>query len=804
VKRFVFPLILSFFAVIFISYDMQPQYSSRGPASIQEFEDDIYDNSKIELTEEFQKQAAREVCHYTKNFQDRISLQTKDELISDINSTIDMLEQRLDDAKKLDNRKERKRAKKEIKRHIREMKKWKKAVSPKKKITKLLSGLCNGAMKGIKPITRTLSHINHFALQTVTLPFRFIFNFFKSFITLRTSENKTPTTGFDILGPSRNNLSDYIMLNFSTNTMALALGSNPFTAGFLFSVSIDFITSYQCHYNNGERESLNRFCHNYTKIKDFYRKISKSSEKAGQKVGKLFVFRRKKSRSAKLCRAKHKRQMRVARRIINRKKEIINDPRIRHVDVLKPSMADGCVLIKVYVDEESSVNDLLEKYHAAWDGVGVEYLPYERFQQSEVTDTCDILESHIINLEKGINGFFSQGAQILKVFLKPDQLAMPNFERLQLSSKFVREKSLKYWNLRNIIFSVGPAKELSDEFENTNMITELHDLEKNVQTEAKKYKEMFEKLKRGKFNAKKCKELDQKIGFNYQSYKKHKEKLNASREFSIAKQIRDHSLLLKAFNKNKHMLNLNWEIMQSNTIEEVHDYLRSHDVANAIIVAHGSPKGYIKDGFGEEYPMQSFQYISPTLYSLSFYSCYSQGLDEYYSVEDKLKNNFSYSSQRFFVTVKESQLAEKQNIAPIKNFDFFLSEVDRKLFSELKKVQIINSSLDKKEEHLKYQCHFDLKGLSLEKGRYSVSINSSLIGILNKGEGGLSTEIPCHYLRDYKKNYIHIKSLSTEKFGINPDQVEVELRFKKKLSKGKNELVYKKKKGRVSLALQFE
>jgi hypothetical protein len=783
---------------------MQPKLSSRGPASVNEFEEDIYDNSKIELTEEFQKQAAKEVCHYTKNFQDRISLQTKEELITDINSTIEMLEDKLDEAKKIENRKERKRAKKEIKRHIREMKKWKKEVSPKKKITKLLTGLCNGAIKGIRPITRTLSHINHFALQTVTLPFRFVFNFFKSFITLRTSENKTPTTGFDILGPTRTNLSDYIMLNLSSNSMAIALGANPYTAGFLFSVGIDFISSYQCHYNNGQRESLNRFCHNYMKIKDFYRKVSKSSEKAGQAVGKLFVFRKKKTRSAKLCRAKHKRQMRVARRIINRKKEIINDPRIKHVDVLKPSLADGCVLIKVYVDEESSVNDLLEKYHAAWDGVGVEYLPYERYQKTEVTGTCDILESHIINLEKGINGFFSQGAQILKVFLKPDQLAMPNFEKLSIPPSMIKEKSLKYWNLRNVIFSVGPSKERAADFQDNNMIAELNTLEENVKVEARKYEKMFKKLKKGKFNQKKCEQLDKEIGFNYQNYKLHKEKLSASRELSIAKQIRDHSLLLKAFDRNKHLLNLNWEVMQSNTIEEVHDYIRSHDIANVIIVAHGSPKGYIKDGFAEEYPMQSFQFISPTLYSLSFYSCYSQGLDEYYSVEDKLKNNFSYSAQRFFITVKESQLAEKQNIAPIKNFDFFLSEVDRKLFNELKKVQVVNSSTDNLDEHYKYQCHFDLKGLNLEKGRYSVSINSSLLGILNQGESGFSTDIPCHFLRDYKKNYIHIKSLSENKYGINADQVELELRFKKKLSKGKDELIYKKKKGRVSLALKFE
>lgn len=803
-KRLLISLIFSFSAIVFIEYDIRLTISPRLPASTQEFEDDIYDNSKIELTEEFQKQAAEEVCHYTQNFLDKISTKTRQELIADLDATMNFLRDKLIEAKKIENKKDRKKAKFEIKRHIREIKKWKKSVSPKKKINKLLTGLCNGAMKGIRPITRTLSHINHFALQTITLPFRFVYNFFKSFITLNTSENKKPTKAFDILGPTRTSLSDYILLNFSSNSMAVALGSNPYVAGFLFSAGIDLITSYQCYYNTGERKSLNRFCKNYNNLKDFYRKLSISGEKVAAKFGHLFIFRKKKSRSPKLCRTSHKRQMRVARRVINRNEIIVNDPRIRHIDVLKPSDADGCVLIKTYVDDNYSLEQLRDQYDDAWDGVGVEYLPYSTYKAKEITETCDILESHIINDQQGVNGLFSQGADILKIFLKPDQLAMPNFNRLSVNRDFIKSKYVRYWNLKNIIFSVGPAKDRADEFQNNGMIDQLNLLEQNLKQEAEKYQKMFDKFKHGKFDAIKCKELDQEVGFNYAVYKQYKERLNAAQEFSIAKQIRDHSLLEKSFNKSKHLLRLNWEIIQSNTIEEVHDYLKSHDVANTIIVAHGSPKGYILDGFGEEYPMQSFQFISPTLYSLSFYSCYSQGLNDYYSIEEKLQNNYSYSAQRFFINVKESQLAEKQNIAPIKNFDFFLAEVDRRIFSELKKVQLVNSITDDYADPLEYQCHIDLNGLSLEKGRYSVAINSSLIGILNQGEGGLSSSIPCHYLREYQTNFVHITSLSEKKFEINSDQVELELRFEKKLSKGKNELVYKKKSGRVSLKLSFD
>lgn len=131
---------------------------------------------------------------------------------------------------------------------------------------------------------------------------------------------------------------------------------------------------------------------------------------------------------------------------------------------------------------------------------------------------------------------------------------------------------------------------------------------------------------------------------------------------------------------NPRSTKLKWELVTSNTLNTVKEFLESSDVGNIIIVTHsvGDYKKLIDSSFNQ-YPSTFFGRIAPQLMSLSFFTCHSETIMKVYDLERKISESESFHQRRVLNFVKDNTVLDDHQSVAIKGFTDYLLKIDKNL-----------------------------------------------------------------------------------------------------------------------------
>jgi hypothetical protein len=233
-----------------------------------------------------------------------------------------------------------------------------------------------------------------------------------------------------------------------------------------------------------------------------------------------------------------------------------------------------------------------------------------------------------------------------------------------------------------------------------------------------------------------------------------KEELQRQLEFSAIE---------KFFKKERRRLNLNWELIRTNSLQKVMSALKSADVANIVIISHGKDSGHLVDVLGQEFPREAFNQISPSLQSLNFYSCYSQKLVDLYGLKNKLSSTPSFHKVRHLTSVSQNDFMGAENFAPISAFGYYISQLDAYLTRSVKGSQLLQREFGEKFDSIEETslCSLDASDLQVKKGSYALTLNDEFVGVLGEEDESKIFEFPCRFYRK-GTNTLRVKNVISQ------------------------------------------
>jgi hypothetical protein len=194
-----------------------------------------------------------------------------------------------------------------------------------------------------------------------------------------------------------------------------------------------------------------------------------------------------------------------------------------------------------------------------------------------------------------------------------------------------------------------------------------------------------------------------------------------------------------------HRLHMKWELYSASDLGMVLDALRSNEVRNVMIVAHATSDGQIIDGALNEYPARFFSDISPTVESISIYSCHGTNVREVYKLDQALAKGPTFHARREIFTPQSTTIAGQKDVVPMVSVVGFLRRVDRWL-----SVSPFDSAAPAASRSQNY-CGVDLEGLDVRKGGYLLLLNNQVVGAVTAsmrapGPGPFKVTFPCALL----------------------------------------------------------
>lgn len=315
-------------------------------------------------------------------------------------------------------------------------------------------------------------------------------------------------------------------------------------------------------------------------------------------------------------------------------------------------------------------------------------------------------------------------------------------ERLVLPKK---DPQLK---LRNVVVSLGPAPYLLNGV----------DTERALKTYKEKYK-LFKKLaKKGRKifqesdTIAQCEALRKREKFDYEAFEILASEIE---DDQVGKKLYEHSVIKGQFNSKvpRYILaggtKLQWELIENGDISTIYDVLHSPDVANVILVIHGTEKGKIIDSQMNELPRTFFRNLSPSLMSLNFFSCFSQKIDDFYKLSEEFNTSRTQYALRHlsFVEVDESYSYQAGQV-PFLAFGGYLSQIDLFMYHSLRgNLLYQNLARNIQEVPTSQQCQLHVENLANKKVTYGVTINNTQVGALTPNNTKAEFSFDCAILK---------------------------------------------------------
>ena len=300
---------------------------------------------------------------------------------------------------------------------------------------------------------------------------------------------------------------------------------------------------------------------------------------------------------------------------------------------------------------------------------------------------------------------------------------------------------------KNVVISLGPSKWQTESINNDDAYKHYKKSFKKFKKLAKRGRKIFQKSD----SIERCEELKRKYKFSYNSLSSVIEEMNNNK---IGKALFENDKIKTAFKYEATFFNLfdisnlSWDFIDSGDIETITEVLQSPDVANVILVIHGTEKGKIVDSNYNELPREFFKHISPSIMSLNFFSCYSQNIDRFYKISEGISKGKSYHKLRHlsFVELDESY-KYKTGQVPIESFAPFLDAIDDFL-SKSVKGNLLSSSLKKDLPSYSTQtCQFYVRDMKAIDTTFSLTLNNNYIGVVRPSDKEMTKiDFDCNFI----------------------------------------------------------
>ncbi len=289
------------------------------------------------------------------------------------------------------------------------------------------------------------------------------------------------------------------------------------------------------------------------------------------------------------------------------------------------------------------------------------------------------------------------------------------------------------WKGRNTLFIFAKKATLSQDQIITQWKKALDPLEK--------FSKDARYIKRAD-NTNECLERMAKRKFDYQSFlnttKKVTLELNRLKPeleaLSVAKEIDDLSSKVKS----------RWYIRRVFHMNDLKEELLKLDSKNIFIVAHARENGQIIDSFDNALPASFFKNISPSIFSLSLYNCFSAKTLDFYDLKKNLREENFYK-YRFLFGVEESEDYNQDQYAPLSRAHKFINKVDRKI---RRHIGDAFWGFEAQEDYCSISLeieNFELLSLDPE-AEIHISVSGDYLGTLRAGHRNL-IQLDCQYLK---------------------------------------------------------
>jgi hypothetical protein len=565
-----------------------------------------------------------------------------------------------------------------LKTHLRLLKELKADQSPRSKLDSFYQNLCLGSESSIKGVSKLIFHATSAYQQTVTLPARSIFRFFKGLITGKNNDF-TQIRWNQALG-EKNSLGISSFLLYQ-GYQALSAGSMVL-APLYISAMTDTLAAKICDLPEALSTSDQKFCERYQGLKTKFYQIANQGQSLGAKLSP------KQNKSAE--------------------------------GLTSPSW-------NVPVTDENYC----------------EWLSSERAQLDSNEVTAAVRE-------------------VLLGTMNPGALAHPKISKLKTeSSQIIATDSTSISKLRNVIISLSPPEEIVQQLKTTGSLERFQHLQSEVQELLRQDEQLFRMN-----TVESCQKKKDQIGFRYQTLIEKQKELGRYRSEAFYLQ---HQLIESQFKKSK--TRLKWELVSSISLNSLRELLRAPDVANVIIVTHSleNNRKMIDSNFNQ-IPTTFFGEFSPSLLSLSFFTCNSEDYLKTYDLASRWSKSASIHPERWMSLVDQAGILGNSNRAPMNGFLDFLKRIDRLAERSLQNSmlsQSLISSESKREPPIEQRiCTLDLPQARVIQGALALILNRQFIGTISATENNTRLEFDCSLLKEV--NTLKIQGVSM----IDPLRVE--------------------------------
>jgi hypothetical protein len=358
--------------------------------------------------------------------------------------------------------------------------------------------------------------------------------------------------------------------------------------------------------------------------------------------------------------------------------------------------------------------------------------------------------------------------EVLLENLNPGFMARPQMTPYRASQEILKSMSpAQMLKLRHVVISLSPGDEAITRMKESGELEEYLKLKKDISHLTKTYNKLY-RLK----NKEACLELKAKTHFSVEKYQELKRKLQEMKTPAFYEQGLVIQKQFKALTSKWNIsskLNLKWEFISSNSLEVVHQLLTSRDVGNVILITHsvGEYKKLV-DAHFNQYPSTFFKQISPTIMSLSFFTCHSQNILSTYNLEDILTTTPTIHQERWLNFVSTNDWSSSPETVPGLGFKDFFQKLDHRLSITLQE-NILNQSVGLNGPALTGHdlCRLEVNLENESAAGLSVILNKVFIGHLDGTREKNIFMVPCSLFQK-RNNLILQKSSLLNPVKINP------------------------------------
>jgi len=361
--------------------------------------------------------------------------------------------------------------------------------------------------------------------------------------------------------------------------------------------------------------------------------------------------------------------------------------------------------------------------------------------------------TQILEAKKGIHmpGKFSLIRDLLLLKFAPGKMVKLRDQRADVADSLLvhqEDQTQSSSEGRNVIFSIDPPKDVLATIDLNQKRLQLDEIVQEMNS----LNPMLIQISQSE-SIDDCLEKVKILKFDFDHYLHlFEEKM----KLQIVNQVDEGAMANQVIRRTIPHLQLKWEVIHSTDLMVLHEVLRNRDVQNVVIISHGKSDGKLVDSRLSEYPLGFFTDLSPSIRSITIFSCYAEEVSKKYQINEQLSLSPSRFKSRHLYYSKGKKIAGMEESVPVKAFRSFMQKVDQRLFNEMFfGVQENNGEVETNP----LLCSLVFDGLKVIQGTLGFQLNGRFIGSLNLGNQTQSFAYPCDFL-DREKNILIIRNLS--------------------------------------------